>query len=162
MTEEGKPKPDKKAPPANFVIPPKKPKLDKAERRALQEKQRAEKASREQRQQQGGGDKKTQGFTDLAPKAESSSFSTTTAPPKSKPTPTAEEIKSEKKVDDKAIDLFSHLPQYQGENEERKCNTYSGKMKPFSQYCVVVSSPKKRTPESSRRRVHIDLASSSD
>eukprot|EP00591_Stephanopyxis_turris_P009409 CAMPEP_0195516364 /NCGR_PEP_ID=MMETSP0794_2-20130614/7114_1 /TAXON_ID=515487 /ORGANISM="Stephanopyxis turris, Strain CCMP 815" /LENGTH=108 /DNA_ID=CAMNT_0040644941 /DNA_START=84 /DNA_END=407 /DNA_ORIENTATION=+ len=36
-------KKEKKQPNPNFVIPPKKPKLSKAERRALQEKQRAEK-----------------------------------------------------------------------------------------------------------------------
>lgn len=33
--------PTKKAPPSNLVVPPKKPKLSKAERRALQEQQRA-------------------------------------------------------------------------------------------------------------------------
>lgn len=36
--------PPKKAPPSNLVVPPKKPKLSKAERRALQEQQRAAKS----------------------------------------------------------------------------------------------------------------------
>ena len=43
MADEAAKKPAKKEKPTNLVIPPKKPKLSKAERRALQEQQRAAK-----------------------------------------------------------------------------------------------------------------------
>ena len=46
-----------KAPPPNLVIPPKKPKLTKAERRALQEAQRAAKAGKAGGGGEGGGSK---------------------------------------------------------------------------------------------------------
>ena len=54
-TAKAPPKKDKKKP-QNLVIPPKKPKLTKAERRALQEKQRADKAANGGQKKKGGGD----------------------------------------------------------------------------------------------------------
>jgi len=125
----------KKAPPANLVIPAKKPALTKAERRALQEKQRAEK---EQRQTGGGGgsnsnsnNKKGEDSTAtttvtsaVATTTTTTTTSTTTTKTPSKPLKTSsssEEVSKVGKIpndndskDDKAIDLFSHLPQYQG------------------------------------------------
>jgi hypothetical protein len=118
MTEEETVKIEKKAPPANLVIPPKKPKLGKAERRALQEQQRAEKANRGQ-PPQGGADnhhKKTPvaavAASEPTPKSDVSSTALKTP---NKAASKAEETKVvEKTMDDKAIDLFSHLPPYQG------------------------------------------------
>lgn len=125
MTEgEEKPKSEKKAPPPNLVIPPKKPKLSKAERRALQEKQRAEKAARSQQPQSGGGvssgeNQKPQSAHDTKPEASTTASKAATAT--AKPTTTGVSSSdatttTQKKVDDKSIDLFSHLPRYQGKS----------------------------------------------
>ncbi len=115
MTEVEELKKEKKVPPPNLVIPPKKPKLNKAERRALQEKQRAEKAGKQP-------DEKPDIVAYQPPEVKveavepSKNISAGSVKPvlKSKPAIASEEGNEEKKMDDKTIHLFSHLPQYQG------------------------------------------------
>lgn len=88
----GKPKKNKEKP-KDLVIPPKKPKLSKAERRALQEAQRAAKA--------GGGGKA---------KAKQSAAPTKTTP---KTTESSEATAKKTNNDhDKTISLFTHLPPF--------------------------------------------------
>mmetsp|Transcript_101959 Transcript_101959/g.285778 ORF Transcript_101959/g.285778 Transcript_101959/m.285778 type:complete len:448 (+) Transcript_101959:46-1389(+) len=111
MTEEETAKKEKKAPPANLVIPPKKPKLSKAERRALQEKQRAEKAASQQDPRSSGGMQPQP----PPPEPNVESLVSNAPAPKSAKSQAAAPEESEKapKANDKTIDLFSHLPQYQ-------------------------------------------------
>lgn len=109
---DGGKKKEKKVP-EGLVIPKKKPKLSKAERRALQESQRAEKA--------GGGPVK-KGAPEEAPSQNAKSTTATTGPTTegSATTATQEGASSENATAaDKAreerntIALFSHLPPYQ-------------------------------------------------
>lgn len=123
MADDQAPKKEKKKP-EGLVIPPKQPKLTKAERRALQEQQRAAKAQGggkgggkggggggkggqqqggkgEQQQQQKGEQQQQQGEGNK-PKASKEVEKDTASVPTEK-----------SKEDSKTIDLFSHLPPYQ-------------------------------------------------
>ena len=128
MTEEtptpnadavSKKKKDKKPPPG-LVIPPKRPKLTKAERRALQEKQRAAKAVA----QGGKGGKQLQAtpkkhVLDAVASAEKDGSSQ----PKSNSNNKTDAEKNDtgsssqsntNNAGNDCLDLFSHLPQYKG------------------------------------------------
>lgn len=107
-------KKDKKPPPG-LVIPPKKPKLTKAERRALQEKQRAAKAVA-----QGG-----QGGKHLQPTPKKHVLTVQQAAIPNKKdsntkskgdtsTNTSQNGSSIRGFGSECLDLFSHLPQYKG------------------------------------------------
>jgi hypothetical protein len=109
MTEETKPveskpaeaKKEKKAPPKDFVVPPKKPKLSKAERRALQEAQRSAKAS---------GEEPPKVLPQQAPPSQTE-IAVSTAADQTQAAP----VEPEKaKKDNKMVDLFRHLPQFRG------------------------------------------------
>ena len=104
----------KKAPPANLVIPPKKPKLTKAERRALQEAQRAAKAAgggkpqkQPQKQQQQKQQSQPQGIKKDGEQSTQSQQQTDK-------NASANTQARKETTDDKTVDLFSHLPQYRG------------------------------------------------
>ena len=113
------PSKEKKAKPANLVIPPKKPKLSKAERRAQQEAQRAAKVTGVKGGKLGGGDKGGNN------KGIDSSSSVTTDDASTKRT-RVNSVNDEKnsttdgggndhdgssgRGDDKMVSLFSHLP----------------------------------------------------
>ena len=120
VEDEKKPK---KQIPEGLVIPPKKPKLTKAERRALQEQQRAAKAARQnhdsQQQQQQGGAKTMEG----SPKPQhykSTNASAATASGKKHDkkagddvTLSASKVKSAPATKQKSISMVSHLAPYQ-------------------------------------------------
>lgn len=126
MPEE-RAKKDKKAPPANLVIPPKKPKLTKAERRALQEQQRAAKAAgtdgkEKGGQQKGGQDKGGQQKGDQQkqqPQQQQQSSEGGESSGKAKQNQKMNKLE-ETKADDNTMDLFSHLPNYNGKCVEIK------------------------------------------
>jgi translation initiation factor eIF-2B subunit delta len=101
MSEQAK---KEKKRPENLVIPPKQPKLSKAERRALQDAQRAAKS--------GGSGPRPKQQQELPIKPD----------PKEKETPpTANRTASQQKLkniqDDMAFSLFSHLPPYREPDE---------------------------------------------
>lgn len=152
MAEEEKPKKEKKAPPPDLVIPEKKPKLSKAERRALQEKQRAEKASKQQQPTDGGGGPAKP--TPVVPKVESDAPSKP-APKATKPPQSSSASEEPPKVsttDDKTIDLFSHLPQYQGKDS----NIYYI----FVWKCRLTCwGLRNRSTKSTCRRIHFNVTS---
>lgn len=132
-----KQKAETKSKPENLVIPPKKPKLSKAERRALQEAQRASKADGGGRSGSGGGggggnnNKGGGGEKAVGIRSESGSLSTASllgggdaTTKRSRSKSVAEEEKKDGAVDaadrdarginsrreDKMVSLFSHLP----------------------------------------------------
>lgn len=104
-------KKDKKPPPG-LVIPPKKPKLTKAERRALQEKQRAAKAVA----QGGKGGKQLQ----PTPKKHVLTVQQAAIPDKKdsntkskgETSSNTSQNGSSRSIENECLDLFSHLPQY--------------------------------------------------
>lgn len=112
-----KTKKEKKKPPPGLVIPPKRPKLTKAERRALQEKQRAAKAAA-----QGGKGKELQPtlkkhLLEAAEAAEketepSSKKEQTSKSDSNKNDTSSNSQSSENSGRNDCLDLFSHLPQY--------------------------------------------------
>ena len=127
-------KKDKKSKPTNIVIPPKKPKLSKAERRALQEAQRAAKAAGGSGKppsggKSGGGDNKgAKGLKDSggtstsggggAPSSSSSSRSRTNSNVNEERKNSVDggggdndhDESSDGRGEDKMVSLFSHLP----------------------------------------------------
>ena len=116
MTEEAKTEPDnkkgKKAPPANLVIPPKKPKPTKAERRQLQEAQRAAKAKTQEGQpipsQQTVKQKPQEAKQDSGPRQPS------LQPPKQQQENTSGKHLDAAATKVKTLELFSHLPRHKG------------------------------------------------
>jgi len=99
--------------PENLKIPPKKPKLTKAERRELQEKQRAAKAAA------GGQKPHKQSKQKLSPNSNSTD-STTNATDSNTSSSASSSKKhiSDYSQGDKALEMFSHLPQYQDRSKE--------------------------------------------
>lgn len=110
--QEGK-KPNKEKP-ANLVIPPKKPKLTKAERRALQEAQRAAKQAGKGGGKAGGEGKKSKQPPKAPPTSETASTTTAAAAD-------AEQTSKKAAVDDKSIESFSHLPPYRDPTQHPEC-----------------------------------------
>ena len=107
-----KPKKEKKAPPADLVIPPKKPKMSKAERRAIQEAQRAAKAD-SGAGASGGGGKGRGGAKGVGNKA-----SAADAKKSGDGGSGGGGSQENQRVDpamDKRLPVFAHLPQYKGE-----------------------------------------------
>ena len=116
------PKKEKKGPPPDLKIPPKKPKLTKAERRALQEQQRAAKTAN----QQGGPQQQQQQEQQQESKGDGGqkeNASKQQQPQQPSSNSKKEEAKASDKetslVDDKTMDLFSHLPQYRGRQPKK-------------------------------------------
>jgi hypothetical protein len=113
MTEETKPaeaQKEKKAPPKDFVVPPKKPKLSKAERRALQEAQRSAKAS---------GDEPPKVMAQQAPPLQTEiKLEATAASDQTQAAPVEPE---QAMKDNKTVDLFRHLPQFRGTWDTLPC-----------------------------------------
>lgn len=117
-------KAETKAKPANIVIPPKKPKLNKAERRALQEAQRAAKAAGGAAAgEKGGGRTATEsGTLSTAPTGSSGGGEAKTVPKRGHSKSLTEDEKKEApdaedrdargvtNREDKMVSLFSHLP----------------------------------------------------
>ena len=112
-----KPKKEKKAPPEGLVIPPKKPKMTKAERRALQEAQRAAKTAGGGGGGGGGGGKgKGGGGKDGSGKGADNKASAADA--KKSGDGGSGGSQENQRVDpamDKRLPVFAHLPQYKGE-----------------------------------------------
>ena len=111
-----KPKKEKKAPPADLVIPPKKPKMSKAERRALQEAQRAAKA--DSGAGGGGGGKGMGGGKGADNKASMAADAKKSGDGGSGGSGGSGCCQENQRVDpamDKRLPVFAHLPQYKGE-----------------------------------------------
>lgn len=119
-SEEAKPKEKKeKAKPADLKIPPKKPKLTKAERRALQEKQRAAKAANNN---SGGGNKKKGANADNEKQNPANKKKEVSVVSEGNPEvqdQSSSGVGKENEIIDKAYQMFSHLPQYHGESSSK-------------------------------------------
>lgn len=110
--------------PEGLVIPPKKPKLTKAERRALQEQQRAAKASaaeggkpqqqKQEGKQQEGQQQQQTGQEQGGQKQPGTPTGAATGFDANKTTSIDEANAAQSKANRNTISLFSHLPPYQG------------------------------------------------
>ena len=109
---------EKKKPPANLTIPPKKPKLTKAERRALQEQQRAVKAAKSQQSQ--GKTKQGKLPESSAKKDASQGQGKTTIPQPQASQRKNADVTLEEPSNGNTVDLFAHLPQFRGKTEPEK------------------------------------------
>ena len=123
-------KKEKKKPPPGLVIPPKRPKLTKAERRALQEKQRAAKAAA----QGGKGNKQLQPtpkkhvLAAQATAAEAGKGQSAANKENAKKNDGIETLDNNqrnnpRRGDNDCLDLFSHLPRYKGKRFEFNAET---------------------------------------
>ena len=111
----GKPKKEKKAPPEGLVIPPKKPKMTKAERRALQEAQRAAKADSGAGGGKGRGGAKSVGGAKGADNKASAADAKKSGDGGSGGGGGSQENQRVDPAMDKRLPVFAHLPQYKGE-----------------------------------------------
>lgn len=104
----------KKEKPANLVIPPKKPKLSKAERRALQEQQRAAKAQRQAQpaDKSSGKNKGKQQNTASPVSNKSQEQNKSSAAPTQKSEVLA--VNADGTKDPKQISVLAHLPPFRG------------------------------------------------
>ena len=110
--EDQSAKKDKKLP-QGLVIPPKKPKLTKAERRALQEAQKAAKGQQSTPKQYKSQEKDSTLASSASSKQQQQQQLPQVEPVKINPG-SCEEKKEDNESNNKTLELFSHLPKHRG------------------------------------------------